>query len=73
MQWNLIILRKEHELSQREMAEVIGINVDTYGHKERGQLQFTMDEMFLISDFFNKPIHKIFLPRKSINNARISN
>ena len=69
MQWNLIITRKEHKLSQAKIAEDLKMNKDTYGRKERGEAQFTMDEMFIISDYFDKPLDQIFLPRDCIINA----
>ncbi|MFD1416849.1 helix-turn-helix transcriptional regulator [Oceanobacillus jeddahense] len=69
MQWNLIISRKELKLSQVDMAKELKMSKDTYGRKERGETQFTADEMFLISDFLGKPIDQIFLRRKCINNA----
>lgn len=69
MQYNLFILRKKHKISQKEMADVLKINIDTYGRKERGELQFKMDEMFLISKFFDKIMDDIFLSDNCINNA----
>lgn len=69
MQWNLIILRKELKLNQTEMAKKLGMNKDTYGRKERGEYQFTLNEMFSISNILDKPIDEIFLPRDCINNA----
>lgn len=65
MQSKLLVLRKEAGLSQQQMADKLGISVTSYGDKERGIKSFTMDEMFLISNFFNKPLEQIFLPRKS--------
>ncbi len=69
MQWNLIIARKEQKLSQNKMAETLNMNKDTYGRKERGESQFTADEMFMISNYLDKPLDQIFLPRDCINNA----
>lgn len=63
MQWNLIRIRKENGLTQKKMAEILGIAADTYGMKERGKLQFTQDEMFFLSRYFNLPLEVIFLPR----------
>lgn len=62
-QWNLIRLRSDRGLKQKDMAEMLGITKETYGMKERGQLQFSMDEMFTISRYFHVPIEDIFLPR----------
>lgn len=62
-QWNLIRLRSERGLKQKDMAKLLDITFETYGMKERGQHQFQMDEMFIISRFFHVPIEDIFLPR----------
>lgn len=69
MQYNLVVLRMKHKLTQRDMAKIIGSNVDSYGRKERGELQFKGDEMFAISQYFEKTMDEIFLPTNSINNA----
>lgn len=65
MQIKLYELRKKAGLNQADLAKKIGISVNQYGKKERGQQEFTQDEMFLLSNFFNKSISDIFLPRKS--------
>ncbi|RSJ23183.1 helix-turn-helix protein [Streptococcus intermedius] len=65
MQIKLYELRKKAGLNQADLAKKIGISVNQYGKKERGQQEFTQDEMFLLSNFFNKSISDIFSPRKS--------
>ncbi|GGB43372.1 transcriptional regulator [Lentibacillus populi] len=70
MQWNLIIERKKQNLSQDDLAKILNISKDTYGRKERGQLQFNQDEMFLLSEYFGKTVEEIFLPRNCIKNAQ---
>ena len=62
MQSKLIILRKERDIKQQELADLLNINVKTYNFKETGKSQFTMNEMFKISDFFGKSVEEIFLP-----------
>lgn len=62
-------MRKERNLNQKDMASVANLNKDAYGRKERGESQFRLDEMFLISEFLDKPMDEIFLPRKCIKNA----
>ena len=64
MQWNLLRIRKEKNLTQRDVASIIGIHVDSYGSKEMGKREFTADEMFTLGDYFKLPIDQIFLPRK---------
>nr|DAT02814.1 MAG TPA: Helix-turn-helix XRE-family like protein [Caudoviricetes sp.] len=65
VQIKLYELRKNAGLNQADLAKKIGISANQYGKKERGQQEFTQDEMFLLSNFFKKPIGDIFLPRKS--------
>lgn len=62
MQDNLIILRKKENVKQQTLANLLEINIKTYNYKETGKSEFTMNEMFKISDFFNKPVEEIFLP-----------
>lgn len=64
MQGNLLILRKEKQYSQKQMADLLKISVKTYGLKERGDSPFDSDEMFKISNLFQMPMDEIFLPRK---------
>lgn len=61
----LLQARKEAGLTQAELANLLGISTTSYGDKERGIKEFTQDEMFFLSKFFNKNLQEIFLPRKS--------
>lgn len=63
MQSKLLILRKEHHLTQKQLAGMLGITPKTYGLKERGESAFDADEMWKISTLFKLPIEEIFLPR----------
>lgn len=62
MQDKLAALRRYHNLSQKDMAELIGVDLRTYINKETGQSQFKANEMFAIARKFQKPIDDIFLP-----------
>lgn len=62
MQEKLAALRRYHGLSQKDMADLIGIDVRTYINKENGVSQFKANEMFAISRKFQMPIDEIFLP-----------
>lgn len=64
MQTVLYGLRKERGLTQKELAQKMGISEVSYRNKELGKSEFTQDEMFFLSRFLNKQIDKIFLPRK---------
>ena len=55
-------LRKEHGLSQREMAKLINKSEVTYRNKELGKTAFTQSEMFIIARHFNKELGDIFTP-----------
>lgn len=69
MQWNLIRFRKESDLTQKQIADMMGINLTTYIKKENGESQFKANEMFFLRNLFGKRIEEIFLPTNCINNA----
>lgn len=62
MQEKLILLRKKKKISQDFMAELLKINPKTYSYKEQGKTEFSMNEMFIIADYFGMEIEDIFLP-----------
>jgi len=62
MQKKLILLLKEKNITQRKLAEIIGISEKQMTCKIKGKTNFLGDEMFAISDFFKLPIEEIFLP-----------
>lgn len=62
MQEKLAALRRYHGLSQKDMADLIGVDVRTYINKESGISQFKANEMFIISQKFGKLVDEIFLP-----------
>lgn len=62
MQEKLAAIRRYHNITQKEMAELIGIDLRTYINKEKGVSQFKANEMFAISRKFQRPIDEIFLP-----------
>lgn len=71
MQIKLYNLRKnEKHLTQKELAEMLGISVKSYRDKELGHQQFTQDEMFKLADIFNTNLEDIFLPRKYQNGTK---
>jgi len=72
MQLFLYKLRKQHKLTQMEVASILKISSNTYGAKERGEYEFTQDEMFILADYFCKKIDDIFLPR-CYQNGNIDN
>lgn len=70
MQILLIEQRKEANESQNDIANLLGISVNSYRSRELGKVQFKMNEMFLIAKHYNKAIEEIFLPRKFTKSER---
>lgn len=69
MQIYLYQLRKEKGITQRELAQKLGISETAYRQKEKGQSAFKSDEMFIIADILEKDIGEIFSdprPRKVV-------
>ena len=60
MQIYLYQLRKEKGLTQKEMAQKLGISETAYRQKEKGQRAFKSNEMFIIADILEKDIGEIF-------------
>lgn len=65
MQTILLAKRTEKRISKTTMAKLLGISRQTYDAKERGLNCFTMDEMFVVANYFNATLGDIFLPRES--------
>jgi len=61
-QEKLAAIRRSKNISQREVAEIIGVATETYNNKELGKTQFKASEMFIIADYFDAKIDEIFLP-----------
>ena len=53
--------RCELKISQREMAEKLGIAGPTYTKKENGQTDFTLEEAKKLCQLFNCKFEDIFL------------
>ena len=62
MQKKLILLMKEKGVTNKEIANVLGISEKQIGLKLKGESDFKSSEMFKIADYFKKPINEIFLP-----------
>ena len=62
MQEKLILLRKKRGITQNDLAKLLNISQKTYSFKELGKTQFTANEMFIISKYFNLELEDIFLP-----------
>lgn len=71
MQEKLILLRKKIGVTQESLSKLLKINPKTYSAKELGKTEFSMNEMFKISEYFGMPIEDIFLPRILQNGVSI--
>lgn len=70
MQIYLYQLRKEKGITQKELAQKLGISETAYRQKEKGQRAFKSDEMFMIADILEKDIGEIFSdlrPRNAVS------
>lgn len=67
MQIHLYKLRKEKGITQKELAQELGISETAYRQKEKGQRAFKSDEMFIIADILEKDIGEIFLDSRPRN------
>lgn len=60
MHKTLFVERKDKGVTQKEVAEAIGMKLSTYGRKERGEQQFDLSEAAKISRFLKIPIDILF-------------
>ena len=60
-------LRQVNEMTQHEVAELLGINSHTYFNKETGKTVFTINEAKKLSDLFGASIEDIFFESDVIN------
>lgn len=67
MQIKLYQLRKENNVSQERLADIIGKSSVSYRNKELGRIDFSSSEMFKIANFFHKSISEIFIDNTSQN------
>lgn len=69
MQEKLILLKEQKSLTNKEMAEMLGITPIQYRKKEKGEVQFKLNEMVKLSEYFGKTMDENFLPSKHQNGA----
>jgi len=56
------VLRKERNISRKELAESIGVNIQTVGYLEREEYNPSLDLAFKINEYFGLPVELIFSP-----------
>lgn len=70
MQEKLIILMKEHNVTNKKLADIIGVSEKQMGYKIKGKNDFKSSEMFKIANYFNVNIDDIFLPSMYDNRTK---
>lgn len=64
MYCNLKNIRKENNISAKEMSEILGLTTTSaYYKKENESVKFTLDEAKKIADYFKKSIEDIFFEK----------
>ena len=56
----IAVLRREREVSRKQLADAIGVNFQTVGYLEREEYNPSLDLAFRISEYFGVPIELIF-------------
>ena len=59
----IALLRQERGISRQQLADKIGVNVQTIGYLERGEYNPSLDLAFRISECFKLPVEMIFSPQ----------
>lgn len=73
MQEKLIILMKERNVTNKKLADIIGVSEKQLGYKIKGKSDFKSSEMFKIADYFKVNIDDIFLPSMYENGTNSNN
>ncbi len=55
---NIKILRIANNKTQEEMANIIGCSTNSYIQKEKGRVDFTVNEIKIVKAYFNLTIEK---------------
>jgi putative transcriptional regulator len=56
----ITVLRAERGLSRQQLADALGINVQTVGYLERGDYNPSLELAFRIAEYFELPIEAVF-------------
>ena len=56
----IAILRRERNVTRKQLAESIGVNFQTVGYLEREEYNPSLDLAFRISEYFGFPVEFIF-------------
>ncbi|HUW08651.1 MAG TPA: helix-turn-helix transcriptional regulator, partial [Anaerolineae bacterium] len=55
----VIRARERAGLDRAEVASALSLEVNSYGHYERGRTAFSVEQLFIISRFFPVPIEEL--------------
>ncbi|MDG3132165.1 helix-turn-helix transcriptional regulator [Streptococcus suis] len=67
----LKFIRKQHKLSQQELAQLIGVRRETIVHLENERYNPSLEMALKISEHFNCPIEDIFQLKKKVKTTVI--
>ena len=62
MKWNEIIrnLREDNELTQTQVAKILGVSQRVYSNYERGEVEISLDSLMKLADYYNVSMDYIF-------------
>ena len=65
----IAVLRGERKISRQELADIVGVNVQTVGYLEREEYNPSLDLALRISEYFGFPVEFVFSaePMKSMS------
>ena len=56
----IALLRAEHGVSRRELADALGVHYQTVGYLERGEFSPSLQLALRIAEFFDVPVEVVF-------------
>jgi len=65
----LKVLAAENDMTDRDIAKIVGMAYSTYSDKKRGKLRWFDEEMCRICKYFNRSIYGLFWP-ENLNFAK---
>ena len=62
MKWNEIIrnLREDNDLTQTQVAKILGVSQRVYSNYERGEVEISLDSLMKLADYYNVSMDYIF-------------
>jgi putative transcriptional regulator len=59
----IAMLRAEHKISRRQLADALGVHYQTVGYLERGEFSPSLYLALRIAEFFEVPVEVVFSTR----------